>query len=106
MEDFEKNVSAISKLVFSINGFFRRCEIRTYTMDDEHLYLDVDSPFALDPKNFNNKPNYLCSKDEFLEGLRELHIGEWRRKYDLRRFGYMALDGIDWKFISLMAINL
>lgn len=36
-------------------------------------------------------------KDEFLEGLRGLHIGEWRRNYDTRRFGYEVLDGTQWE---------
>ena len=40
--DFEENIPAISKLVFSIGGFFGGYETRTYTLDDEHLYLDVE----------------------------------------------------------------
>lgn len=95
--DFEENIPAISKLVFSIGGFFGGYETRIYTLDDEHLYLDVEHSLMLKPTNFNIEPDYPCGKDEFLDGLRELHIGEWRSKYDLRRFGCMVLDGTQWE---------
>ena len=94
--DFEENIPAISKLVFSIGGYFGGYETRTYTFD-EYLHLDVEHSLILKPTNFNIEPDYPCSKDEFLEGLRELHIGEWRSKYDLRRFGCMVLDGTQWE---------
>ena len=32
-----------------------------------------------------------------LEKLSELHIGEWLDEYDLSRFGYYVLDGIQWE---------
>lgn len=95
--DFEENIPAINKLVFSIGGFFGGYETRTYTLDDEHLHLDIEHSFILKPTNFYIESDYPCSKDEFLEGLRELHIGEWRSKYDLRRFGCMVLDGTQWE---------
>ena len=47
--------------------------------------------------NFYIEADYPCTKEEFLDGLRELHIGEWRSKYDLRRFGCMVLDGTQWE---------
>lgn len=85
--DFEENIPAISKLVFSIGGFFGGYETRTYTLDEKQLHLDVEHSLILKPTNFCIEPDYPCSKEEFLDGLRELHIGEWRSKYDLRRFG-------------------
>ena len=95
--DFEENISAISKLVFSIGGYFGGYETRTYTLDREHLQLDVEHSFILMPTNFYIEADYPCTKEEFLDGLRELHIGEWRSKYDLRRFGCMVLDGTQWE---------
>ena len=35
-------------------------------------------------------------KESFLESLADLHIGEWRKNYDLSRFGYAVLDGTQW----------
>lgn len=95
--DFEENIPAISKLVFSIGGFFGGYETRTYTLDEKQLHLDVEHSLILKPTNFCIEPDYPCSKEDFLDGLRELHIGEWRSKYDLRRFGCMVLDGTQWE---------
>ena len=36
-------------------------------------------------------------KGEFLEQLKNLHIGEWRRNYDTLRFGYEVCDGTQWE---------
>ena len=59
-------------------------------MDVEHF------PF-LEPSNFEIKPDYPLTKEEFLDGIRELHIGEWRARYDPSRFGYAVLDGTQWE---------
>lgn len=93
---FEESIPAICKVVFSIGDFFSGYETRTYTLD-EQLHMDVEHSVILKPSNFHIEPDYQIGKDEFLEGLRELHIGEWRSRYDLRRFGYMALDGTRWE---------
>lgn len=95
--DFEENILAISKLVFSIGGFFGGYETRTYTLDGKQLHLDVEHSLIIKPTNFYIESENLCSKEEFLDGLRELHIGEWRSKYDLRRFGCAVLDGTQWE---------
>lgn len=42
-----------------------------------------DFDLILKPTNPDVELDYPCSKDEFLDGLRELHIGEWHSKYDL-----------------------
>lgn len=83
--------------MFSIGGYFGGYETRTYTLDEEHLHLDVEHSLILKPTNFDIEPDYPCSKEEFLDGLYDLHIGEWRNKYDLRRFGCMVLDGTQWE---------
>jgi len=95
--DFEDNIQAISSLVFSIGGFFGGYETRTYMLGADYLQMDVDHSLILKPTNFYIEKDYPCGKDEFIEGLRELHIGEWRKHYDLRRFGCMVLDGTQWE---------
>lgn len=96
--DFEDNIPAISNLVFSIDGFFGGYETRTYTLGADYLQMDVGHPLILKPTNFYIEKDYPCGKDEFIEGFRELRIGEWRRHYDLRRFGCMVLDEAQWEF--------
>lgn len=94
--DFDANVDAISKITFSIGGYFGGYssyiveitdELKAYTKlwgYEETLLLDGDS-------------NELFIKDTFIAALKDLHIGEWRRRYSTRRFGYMVLDGTQWE---------
>lgn len=58
---------------------------------------DVEHSLILKPSNFCIPPDYPVGKEEFLDGLRELHIGEWRSNYDPRRFGYEVLNGTQWE---------
>lgn len=61
--DFEENIPAISKLAFSIGGFFGGYETRTYTLDEKQLHLDVEHSLILKPTNFCIEPDYPCSKE-------------------------------------------
>lgn len=94
--NFDENIPAINKLIFSIGGYFGGFETRTFTLDDEQLCMDVEYSILYEPNNLDIKPNCPYSREEFFEGLRELHIGEWRSRYDLSRFGYDMLDGTQW----------
>jgi hypothetical protein len=95
--DFDANIDAICKITFSIGGFFGGYRsyvvelsdgLKAYTKlweDEEPLALmDVDNeePFA---------------RDTFIAALMDIHIGEWRRRYSTKRFGYTVCDGTQWE---------
>lgn len=95
--DFDANIDAISKITFSFGGFFGGYRsyvvelsdgLKAYTKlweDEEPLSLwddDNEEPFT---------------KETFMDALRDLHIGEWRRRYSTKRFGYTVCDGTQWK---------
>ncbi|MBF7096659.1 hypothetical protein [Alkalibacter mobilis] len=94
--DFDANMDAIGRITFSIGGYFGgyrsyvvelRDGLKAYTKlweDEEPLSLwddDNEEPFT---------------KITFIETLKELHIGEWRRRYSTERFGYTVCDGTQW----------
>ena len=95
--DFVANIDAISKITFSIGGYFGghqnyivelTGELKAYTKlweDEEPLSLWDDD---------NQEP---CTKDTFIAALKDLHIGEWRRRYSTKRFGYTVCDGTQWE---------
>ena len=89
---FEIRIPAINKVVFELGGFCGGYEKRIVTFSDEKAYLDIATFFSEAPC----KSESPVSKKEFLEGLRDLHIGEWLPKYDIRRFGYIVCDGTQW----------
>lgn len=98
-EDFDNNIPFIQRVTFSIGDFF--CDRMTYivTMTDKHLYLDAKSLIPSEISPPEALPDYPCTKEEFLDGLSELHLGEWRNHYNPERFGYAVLDGTQWKLV-------
>ena len=95
--DFDANINAICKITFNIGGYFGGYstyivelseEMKTYTKlweDEEPLSLwddDNEEPFT---------------KETFISALKDLYIGEWRRRYSTERFGYMVCDGTQWE---------
>lgn len=93
VELFDASIPAISKVIFGIGGFFGGYETRTITVDEQHIHFDVEHSLILKPSNFPDGLDCPCDKDEFLNGLRELHIGEWRTNY----MNPYVLDGMQWE---------
>lgn len=94
---FEERIPLITKLVFSIGGFFGGHEIRTITVDGNSTSMTVGSHFFPEEATVVPEEVWSMTKDEFVEGLRDLHIGEWRRHYSTQRFGYFVCDGTQWE---------
>ncbi len=93
VELFDASIPAISKVIFGIGGFFGGYETRTITLDEEHIHFDVEHSLILKPSNLPDGLDYPCDKEEFLVGLRELHISEWRTNY----MNPYVLDGTQWE---------
>lgn len=95
--DFDANINAICKITFNIGGYFGGYrsyivelseELKAYTK----LWED-EEPLSL-WDNYNEEP---FTKETFIQELKKLNIGEWRRRYLTKRFGYMVLDGTQWE---------
>lgn len=94
--DFDANMDAICKITFSIGGFFDGYRSYVVELSDElkaytKLFEDEKPLLFLED---DNKP---FTKDTFISALKELHIGEWRRRYSTKRFGYTVCDGTQWE---------
>ena len=94
--DFEDNISYISKIEFSIGGYFGGYENRTYIINGDKIHINKNHCFAPHPYDTEPGENEETDKEAFLAELGELHIGEWRKYYDLRKFGCFVLDGTQW----------
>ena len=95
--DFDANMDAISKITFSIGGYFGGyCSYIVELTDELKAYTKLwedEEPLSL--WDDDNKETF--TKATFIAALKELHIGEWRRRYTTGRFGYMVLDGTQWE---------
>ena len=94
--DFDANINAICKITFNIGGYFGGYSTYIVELSEElkaytKLWEDVEPLVLLD----DNKEPFI--KDTFIGALKELHIGEWRRRYSTERFGYTVCDGTQWE---------
>jgi hypothetical protein len=95
--DFDANMDAIYKISFSIGGFFGGYRSYVVELSDElkaytKLWEDEEPILLLDDDS-----KELFTKDTFIASLKGLHIGEWRRRYSTKRFGYTVCDGTQWE---------
>lgn len=94
--NFLVNLENLQKIIFIIGGYFggyRRYTVElTEEMKAYTKLCEDEQPLVL-----LNKKEEPFTKSTFLEALRELHIGEWRRYYTTDRFGYEVLDGTQWE---------
>jgi hypothetical protein len=94
--DFNNNIPCISRIEFHIGGFFGPNTDVCITIDDTvHASIDKMS----DPVTMEKENNVECPKEELFESLSDLHLGEWRRHYDLKKYGYFVCDGTQWELI-------
>ncbi len=95
--EFESNIPAICKIIFSIGGYFGGYATRTISFDSEELQVSVEHSLCIEPEETPDGYLLPLEKDEFLYELARLHIGEWRTSYYPERFGYSVLDGTQWE---------
>ena len=95
-EEVNANLPHLLRLELSIGGYFGGFETRTFTVCGDTVKGDITHSMIQKPSYLYDPDDEIC-KEDFLEGLIDLHIGEWRRCYDPRRFGYEVMDGTQWQ---------
>ncbi len=95
--DFDRNIPYINKIEFSIGGFFSGRRTRTYTIDGEEVHMDFEDILFLKPSDTADEKIEEIDKQELFEMIQDLHIGEWRKKYDTYRFHIAVMDGTQWE---------
>ena len=95
--DFDTNMDAICKITFSIGGFFGGYRSYVVELSDRlkaytKLWEDEEPLSLLDTDN-----DETFTKATFIASIADLHIGEWRRRYSTKRFGYTVCDGTQWE---------
>jgi len=88
-KEFQDNLEYLSKITFEIGGFFDGMTKYVLEFYDDKVKF-VSSKFDM---TLEEKP---MDKDEVIWLLSRLYIGEWKKYYDPKRFGYFVLDGTQW----------
>ena len=87
--DFNEALDSMSQLMFTIGGFFCGHETRTFTVSDGQVLVDVEKTMiSMDKEEYGP-----YRKEEFISGIKALHIGEWKRTYN----DLLVMDGTQWE---------
>lgn len=96
--EFDKDIDFISKIHFWVGGFFQGHTDYIYTISGDQIYWSehYDEADLVDTSDFRVPPNYSPkNKQELLDILRTIHIGEWEHRY----VDPDILDGTQWELI-------
>ena len=88
--EFNEALDSMSKLVFTIGGFFCGQETRIFTVSDDQVFVDVEKTMISMDKEEEYGP---YREEDFISGIKALHIGEWKRTYK----DPLVLDGTQWE---------
>ena len=78
------------RFTLEIGGFCNGYTKYKYTISGDHVLFDADHSFYLKPSNL---PVYdPFTREEFIRGIADLHIGEWKKRYE----NLCVLDGTQW----------
>lgn len=87
--DFNEALDSMSQLMFTIGGFFCGQETRTFTISDDQVLVDVEKTMiSMDKEEYGP-----YRKEDFIYGIKALHIGEWKRTYK----DPLIMDGTQWE---------
>ena len=95
---FDYNIDNIKRVTFKIGGFFSPWRTYTVHLDDQVVF---ETEYTIMPplEELSKDDEEEIIREDFLSELRELHLGEWRRHYNLTRYGYFVCDGTQWELI-------
>lgn len=94
--DFDNNIKNISVITFRIGGFFSPWTDYIVRIG-EKLQFEVNNVILPEVEKPIDTEYEETEVEEFLSAFADLHIGEWRRHYDLTRYGYFVCDGTQWE---------
>ncbi len=99
-EKFNNNIPFISKVIFEIGGYFEGYYKYIVTFNENNILITVEH-FGNNIKNTQllTADGEIFIKDDFLNIIKDLNIGEWLSDYSTERFGYSVCDGTQWSLL-------
>lgn len=91
---FNERLANISKVTFAFGGYLIGCETKgvIVTQNSLRLWTERFRTILKTPE-----VEYSCDVQSFVDDLRGLNLGEWRKWYDTERYGIAVLDGTHWE---------
>ena len=90
--EFNANIPHINKVVFSIGGYFEGYLTTTHTIDGDKVHTHLEHSLKPEVADINEEDIEETEKEYLFRELKELYIGEWRKRYYAP-----ILDGTQWE---------
>lgn len=90
-KEFNENLSFIQTIEFESHSYFDGFSNITVTFDNNAAIMEI-SHFNMS----HSSTKIQFDKEEFLDDLSMLGIGEWEESYDTEKYGIVVLDGMSW----------
>ena len=87
--ELNKHTGAIKSIKYDIHGFFMSQDIYEVTVEENI----VNGKYYHNGNLINEYTRY---KEEFLDGINNLYIGEWQKNYSTSKYGIDVMDGQQW----------
>lgn len=87
----DNSIPYLTKLVFSIGGYFGGYTTTTITFCEECMKVKKEKLYEM-KSDEEQTVAYPENKESFMEMLRDIHLGEWKSRYD----NICVLDGTQW----------
>lgn len=91
--DFEKNISNINQIVFNIYSSIMLIDTYIATFSDKGVLITKTNILIEEKEKQAIVIRAVPSCKEFIKEIKNLHMGEWKRTYSLKNYGYDILDG-------------
>ncbi len=91
--DFDAALDLLRKLVYSCGGSFGGYETHTYTFADGKVLAESEHTFSRSRGDLPVCRRLPLTREEFIDGLKDIHIGEWKRSYE----DPYVMDGRKWE---------
>ena len=94
--EFNDRLEQVEKIEVEYGGFFGGGVSLTITFDGEDIRATrIAMPYSADPDKTDKEEFEGMTRTEFLDELKELHMGEWASDYD----NPYVLDGTQWSVV-------
>ena len=93
---FDESIPEIRSMTLEIGGFLQGHVIYTLSVCEGNVVQSVEDYAFSSFKETADGSNMEYTTEEFIEAVRDLHLGEWRKSYTTEHFGIVVLDGTQW----------
>lgn len=95
--NFQENIPYINKITLEIGGIFKGFKRYEFVLQGDKYYYIEEDILMPQAQIIEAKKKASILKDDFIQCINLLYLGEWSSHYSLSRFGIVVMDGIQWR---------